>query len=226
MAEKISPEERLFKVIQQGKQAAGQEVKASEKQTGSWYEKLMNLMPARTLGKTSAASGKSFIAAIAWPEVDPANINKFLAVVLGVVLVFVAAEALGKRKDVTVIRETLAKLGTLPEEGKKAETLKELSFYLGEVQKRDLFHAGVAVSTAEAVPMRIETLEKAAGDMKLQGISWGDVPKAMILWQDGKDSKMYFLVEGQAIGTSGFKVIQILKSTVKIGNGKEEAVLL
>ncbi|MEI6569472.1 MAG: hypothetical protein WCR20_22530 [Verrucomicrobiota bacterium] len=68
MAEKISPEERLFKVIQQGKQAAGQEVKASEKQTGSWYEKLMNLMPARTLGKTSAASGKSFIAAIDWPE--------------------------------------------------------------------------------------------------------------------------------------------------------------
>jgi hypothetical protein len=47
----------------------------------------------------------------------------------------------------------------------------------------------------------------------------------MILWQDGKDSRMYFLVEGQAIGASGLKVTKISKNTVTVGNEREETVL-
>ena len=71
-----------------------------------------------------------------------------------------------------------------------------------------------------------ESLKKAAEDLKLQGISWGDRPTAMILWQTDKESKMYFLIKGQSIGSTGIKVKTIYKNRVTIELEGSEMELL
>lgn len=226
MSENISPEERLFKVIQQGKLTEGQGKRGSEKKAGGWPEKIKRFITAQTTGNTGASGKESFLARIKWPELEPAGINKVLVVVLTMVLVFAVYSALRKRKDVALV-ETAARSITSPEEGKKKiEPLKELSFYLNAVRKRDVFRANAGAPAVENVQKASESLAKAAESLKLQGISWGAVPKAMILVQNDKEGKMYFLVEGQAIGTTGLKVLEISRSLVKISDGKEEAVLL
>ncbi len=227
MSETLSPEERLFKVIQQGKRAAGKDSGVPEKKKDGWLERSRRFIASHTAGKAGSDWKKSVLARIKWPELEPENINKVLAVVLGVVLVFAVHATFGKRKDVAAIATAVSRIKVSPEEGKKrVEPLKELSFYLNGVRGRDLFRSGVAAPSFESVQKSSEPVAKAPESLKLQGISWGDVPKAMILWQSGKDSKMYFLVEGQALGTTGFKVTKISKSTVTVDDGKEETVLL
>ncbi|MFH0983900.1 MAG: hypothetical protein V1882_00025 [Candidatus Omnitrophota bacterium] len=227
MSEMISPEERLFKVIQQGKLVAGQGRRDPEKKNGGWLEGFKRFIPSSAVGTAGAIAKEDFLVRIKWPELEPENINKVLAVVLGAVLVFVVYVASSKHKDVAMITDAAAKIGALPGEGeKKIETLKELSFYLNAIRKRDVFRASTGAPVASNVQKISESLSKTTESMKLQGISWGDVPKAMILVQNDKDSKMYFLVEGQAIGTTGLRVTEISRSNVKISDGKEETVLL
>jgi len=221
MADTLSPEERLFKVIQQGKLAAGRAGSGGEKKTGGWFGGFKRFTAPQAAGLKEVVPGW-----LRWPEFEPENINRVLAVIF-IVLVFAVYAASAQHKNVSVIAEVAARNGSPPGADKKTiEPLKEFSFYLKGIQRRDIFRAGTEAPAVESAPLKDELMTKASADMKLQGISWGDVPKAMILWQKGKDSKMYFLVEGQAIGTTGYKVIKILKSTVKIGNGIEETTLL
>ena len=227
MSESLSPEERLFKVIQQGKRTTGQDSGVREKKNDGWLDRSKRFIASYTGGKPGADWKKSLLSRIKWPELEPENINRVLAVVFGIVFVFTICAALKKNKDVAAIAAAVSRIKVSSEEGKKrVEPLKELSFYLKEIRKRDVFHSGVGAPSGESVQKSSEPLVKAPENLKLQGISWGDVPKAMILWQSGKDSKMYFLVEGQALGTTGFKVTKISKSTVTVDDGKEETVLL
>ena len=226
MSDTLSPEERLFKVIQQGKRTAGQVPGGVGKKTGGWSEKFKRFITPQLAGKAVAEWEKAVRARIKWPEPKPENINKVLAVILGVALVLAVYAALNKHKDVAVITDAAARSKASPEEGKKIEPLKDLSFYLSAMRKRDLFHASEMTPGLERVQNKSEPIVKAPENLKLQGISWGDVPKAMILWQSGKESKMYFLVEGQALGTTGFVVTKISKSTVTVNDGKEDTVLL
>ncbi|MDD5225838.1 MAG: hypothetical protein PHV97_01465 [Candidatus Omnitrophica bacterium] len=226
MSDTLSPEERLFKVIQQGKLTPGQDSGANKKKTGGWFEIFKRFTPAKNAAKPGAGWKAVLPVQIRWPELEPDIINKVLVAVL-VVLMVAAFWVSGKRKDVAVITEAVSKIRGSVEEGKKKiESLKALSFYLDEIRKRDIFRPSVETSAGEVAQRKSETIVKAAEKMKLQGISRGDVPKAMILCQDGNDSKMYFLVEGQAIGTTGFKVTKISKNTVTVGDGTEETVLL
>ena len=227
MAESISPEERLFKIIQQGKLAAAQETVESGKKKESWVERFKHsLIPQPAKGGSEVPWKTRILERIQWPELDPGKINGVLAVVLGIILAVGTYAVFGKHKDVAEIAEKAMKAKSLPEESKKNEPLKSLSYYLGEIQKRDIFRARVVVPVVAEVQVKSESLTKAVDGIKLQGISWGAVPKAMILCQDGKDSKMYFLTEGQPVGTTGLKVILITRTTVKVSDGKEETVLL
>jgi hypothetical protein len=226
MSDTLSPEERLFKVIQQGKQTPGPDRGASDKKKGGGFDRFKRFIASITAGKTGAERKENLSAGIKWPELEPENINKVLIVVL-VVLVVAVFMVSGKQKDVAVITEAVSKIKVSLEEGKKKiQPLKALSSYLSGMRKRNVFSAGVEAPAVEGALKKTEPVGKAAEVMKLQGISWGEVPKAMILWQDGKENKMYFLVEGQAIGTTGFKVVKIFRNTVTVGDGIEETVLL
>jgi len=227
MSDTLSPEERLFKVIQQGKLVASQGGSGSEKRPKGWLDKLKSVLAFQSTGKTGTDSKESFLSRIRWPEVEPETINKVLGMVLVVVLGLAIYAASGKSKDVATIVNAAAKIKVSSEEGKKkSEPLKALSFYLSQIRKRDIFRANSMAPAVENTPKSVEALTKITEGLKLQGISWGDIPKAMIFAQNGKSGKMYFLVEGQAIGTTGLKVSSISKSTVTVSDGKEEAVLL
>jgi len=225
MSDTLSPEERLLKVIQQGKLTAGQDRSGGKEKAGGWFERFKRPQAAQSSGKLGADL-KEILARMKWPELEPEKINKVLAVILVGVLAFAAYPALRKQRDVSVIAAASKAKISSAEDKKKIQPLKGLSFYLSGLRKRDIFRASAAAPAVDRVEKQSETLTKTAENLKLQGISWGDVPKVMINWQNGKDSKMYFLVEGQAIGTTGFKVTKISKTVVKIGDGREEMVLL
>lgn len=230
MSDAISPEERLFSVIQQSKR--------NQERSGKTEPKNPGAVPRRaSQGNGSGFKASDFLKRIAslekralsfkarW-EIKPETINKFLIVALTVVLGFVIFAAAKKTKDVNLISEAVSKIRSFPGTGRKPEEpLKDLSYYLNEIKRRDIFHANAPAPVFQGLPKTSPQFAKATEDLKLQGISWADIPKAMILWENGKESRMFFLVEGQPIGTTGFKVVKINRNRVIIGNGSEETVL-
>lgn len=233
MAENISPEERLFKVIQQGKNSAPEEGKSGGKRFGGWLRGLRRLMS--SIGRAPSAEKKGFSwkaivpADFKLPELEPGVINKVLVAALIVVVALAVYLSASKRRDTTMITAAVSKIQTAPVGGKEKITpLKKVGFYLDEIRKRDIFHPAPEKSAVE-VKQEVsvsDSLKKASEGLKLQGISWGPMPKAMILWQDDKESNMYFLIKGQAIGSTGIRVKEIHRNKVVIGDDKEEMELL
>ncbi|MFH1189707.1 MAG: hypothetical protein V1682_03370 [Candidatus Omnitrophota bacterium] len=231
MAENISPEERLFKVIQQGKRPASGPGEPVEKRTDGWLRSVKHFIPSITAAFSGHKKGfdwkKLVLENVKLPELDPGVINRILAGTLVAILALVIYTSAGKRQDTTKITEAVSKIQIASMTGReKIEPLKEADFYLDQVRNRDIFHPSLKETEAEPEQNVSDSLKKAADPLKLQGISWGDVPKAMILWQADKESKMYFLKVGQEIGATGIKVKDISKNKVMIGDDKEEMELL
>ena len=103
------------------------------------------------------------------------------------------------------------------------EPFQSLDFYLNEIHKRDIFHPALNSAILEPKTAGRESLKKSAENLKLQGISWGDVPKVML--QGDKDSKFYILKEGQPVGSTGIRVKTILKNKVILTNGDKDVEL-
>ncbi len=231
MAENISPEERLFNVIQRGKQPAAGSGDPGDKKPGGWMAKLKRFFPA---SRPSSHEGKKsfnwktiFPASIQLPEIEPGAINKALVAALIISTVFFIHSFLVKQKDASQIAQAVSKISISSSLGlKKEEPLKGLAYYLGEIQNRDIFHPAPKNIVVGVKREASESLKKAAESLKLAGISWGDTPKAMILRQDDKDGKMYFVTQGQPIGQTGIIVQEIHRNKVKISDGKEEMELL
>ena len=232
MAENISPEERLFKVIQQGKNPASGNEKPGDKKLAGWLRAFKRF--ASSIGSAASGENKGFD----WKSIVPANfkllelepgaINKALAVTLVVVMMLVVYSSISKRQDTTKITDAVSKIQIAPlAGGEKMEPLNKVDFYVDGIRRRDIFHPVMpeeaAVGTEQPVS---ELLKKAAESLKLQGISWGSTPKAMILWKTDKESNMYFLMKGQAIGSTGVKVKEIYRDKVVIGTDEEEMELL
>ena len=161
-------------------------------------------------------------------EVSPKLINKVLAVILVLIAALVAYSAFYERRDMSKVTEAISRLQKSPLTGirEKIESFQSLEFYLNEVRKRDIFHPAPKGMMLEPKAAGKESLSKAAENLKLQGISWGDRPMAMILWQNDKESKMYFLIKGQSIGSTGIKVKTIYRNRVTIESGDSEMDLL
>lgn len=164
------------------------------------------------------------MARLEWLKIE--TINGFLAVFLGIVLLAVGYMVLGRQKDISKIVDAAASGVQAAPEVKIVEPFQDLKQYVGEVSKRDIFHPPSVPSTDSAARKPEYSAVKSVENLNLQGISWGDVPKTMILYTDGDQNNMYFLVEGQSIGTSGYKVTKISKTSVTVNDGTQEKVLL
>ncbi|MBU0881262.1 MAG: hypothetical protein KKE81_03585 [Candidatus Omnitrophica bacterium] len=235
MAENISPEERLFKVIQQGKSRAPGAGESEGKKPGGWLRGvkrfLSPIVPAFSENKKGFDWKKLVPKNIKLHELDPGTINRILVGILAVIAALVVYSSAGKRQDTTRITEAVSKIQIASITGRdKIEPLKEESFYLDQIRNRDIFHLPPKEKEIERKPEPernvSDSLKKATQNMKLQGISWGGVPKAMIFWQSDKESKMYFLREGQSIGATGIKVKEVHRNKVVIGDDEEEMELL
>lgn len=212
MADKISPEERLFRVIRDGK-TSPEETKRSENQKRS----NINIRDI----KGFFATLKSSAAAIQIQEVDPKLINKMLMVVLALLIILVIHYAVNKKPSVVKIINAISAIKLEAQKRDAVETIKPLSFYLEEVKKRDIFHPIPKLKKTVVRPVDMpkekspqEKLKEITANLKLRGISWGKSPKAMI--KNDKEDKMYFLRQGQMIGSSGIEIKTILKNKVVI----------
>lgn len=231
MAENISPEERLFKVIQQGKEPAPGEGAPEGKRPDGWLRGLKHFISTIVSGSPEHNKGfdwkKLVPGNLKLPELEPGAINRILAGTLAVIVALVIYSSVSKRQDTTKITEAVSKIQIASMTGReKIEPLKEAPFYLDQMKKRDIFHPALKEREAEPAQDVSDSLKEATQNLKLQGISWGGTPKAMIFWQSGEENKMYFLKEGQAIGSTGVKVKEIRRDKVMIGDDEEEIELL
>lgn len=212
--ENISPEERLFKVIQENKDSPRPPVEGRDSPPKN------AAVEAGKIEKPAAGRRVFGGLSVKLQNVDPKTVNKALVVVLAALIVLVVYYAVKKRYNIEKI--TGANLET-PAQNFRAQTIenfKPAQFYIDEVKKRDVFHPPVEKKIA--VEPAKPALKELTKDFSLAGIYKGDYPEAMI--EDKAAKKMYFLKEGDEI--KGIKVKSILKDRVILRSGEEEVEIL
>jgi len=224
MDEKISPEERLFKVIQETKKPTDQSQIRRDKQPlnlkglkqaiGSF---ILKFKPRGQVSKPMVA------AAIALPfklhDIDLKKVNRVLWIILAVLMLLTAYYAL-KRPNLSKVTDAVFEGGYQAKSSKSIDTFKPLTFYAEQARKRDIFHP-VTSGIKGIAGSNLQGLTK---DLSLAGIYQpvGKPSEAMI--EDKNAKKTYFLKEGDEI--KGMKVKGILKDRVILQYGEEEMELL
>jgi len=229
----ISPEERLFKVIQEGKASPPDAGGFGRKgMMAGWLGRIKGFF---SFGRPKplvieiearpAARQAAGVSPIRLRELDPRAINAILAVIWVMLTAAVIYYAANTKPNIAKITDTVSRIQLAMMKKRVIEALKPADFYLEEVKKKDLFHTKPkAVVTAEPKEAAKEGLQKLTEGLKLQGIAWGANPRAMI--QDEKEAKMHFLNEGQMIGSNGLFVKKISRDKVIIGYKEAEMELL
>ncbi len=234
--ENISPEERLFRLIQQKKDSPAT---APESPAG----KLPSNKPPRDfhLGERLAGFEKSLV--VLWTDVRHRGIaalpvhfedikiswiNNFLLAVLSLLFVVLFVSVVMQRPSVGRIIKSFESLQSAQgaDPGRTGELLP-VNYFLDQVRQRNLFMPVPKAVPAAVVPSKGEVSEMTkslAGDLKLTGIAWGKNPRAVI--KNEKENKIYFLQENQFIGTTEMKVKKILQHKVIVRSGNEEVELV
>jgi len=227
---KISPEERLFKVIQEGKNSPpGNKSGRRGIPRMGIKQFLGGLMPRAAVA--GAPRTTSVVFPVKFSDINPTAVNKVLIVILVILAVSIVNYAVRARPNVAKISEAISKMpAPAVKKKKEIEAFKPASIYIDEIRKRNIFvpYAAKEEKPVIAAPREEEkaqeTLKKIAASIKLQGISWGKNPKAIIK-HVGED-KMYFLKEGQMLGATGVELKEIHKNKVVISYKGEEMELL
>ncbi|MFA6357507.1 MAG: hypothetical protein WCY09_02435 [Candidatus Omnitrophota bacterium] len=133
--------------------------------------------------------------------------NKVLAVIAVVLFVYLTGDFALRRLD---IKQFTKKISTLKSRSFKENLpveVKPFVYYLEMMQRRDIFSPVRLVSVENPNVEAKKILATLIKDLKLVGISWGNVPEVII--EDTKDNKTYFLKAGDTIGK--FKIDAVLK---------------
>jgi len=230
MADKISPEEKLFKVIREGKKDGAKPPSGPQGIKKFFAEfsigkKIFAMVP-KPAG--AAISGVPGIFSITLSEIKPKTVNTLLAIILGSLTLLVIYVAIHERPRIATIAGRISAIPVEPVKTEVIEAFKPMSSYLAQVKKREIFQPVSATKllaekiTPEKIAM--DKLKEIAADLKLQGISWGQSPKVMI--KSEKEDRMYFLGEGQTIGSTGAKMRTIYKNKAVISYENAEIELL
>ena len=248
--DKLSPEERLFRVIQEeGKPPSINEALRKKKinlirKFFSAGINLRRIHPLRSLlfnrvkqffanlkhkalvkGKLKQA-GTPITLPINFHEIDPRVVNKVLIVILTVLIVLVIHYTVNKRPNISKLTTAISKIKFQAVNRKAIESFKPVAFYLEGIKKRDIFKPSPRLQQQAlgGVKKAQAKLKELAKDLKLVGISWGKSPKAMIRSKSKKNT--YFLRQGQMIGTTGIEIKAIFRDKVIISYKGEEMELL
>ncbi|HOX09758.1 MAG TPA: hypothetical protein PLA52_03850 [Candidatus Omnitrophota bacterium] len=220
MADPVSPEEKLFNIIKEGKDSG----------SGGGVSKPKN--PSATLGGIKrffgslklhpGANKQDAASASAAPriDIDPGAVNRALSVVLLAVASFFVYYLFSTRPDADKIIKSVPKTETTLKA--EVERFAPLESYLAETRKRNIFRPAPKDESKGAPTSReaMEKLKEAARDLKVVGISWGETPKALI--RSERDKTTYFLKQGQQIGATDVDIRMITKQKVTIGYKTEE----
>lgn len=220
MDEKISPEERLFKAIQETNKSAGQglvhsDSKGLKRIFGNVFRKFI---PAAQI-KDAALTASSIIPPVKLHHTDLKKVNEGLSVVLAILIISSIYYGL-RRPNLSAISGVVSAGSYQAKSANAIAPLKELAFYAEQVKKRDIFHPA-ANGIKGAANSNLATLTK---DLGVVGIyqPLDKPPEAMV--EDKTAKKTYFLKEGDEI--KGMKVKAILKDRVILRYGEEEMELM
>lgn len=230
MADKISPEEKLFKVIREGKKDGAKPL-FKPHSIKRFFAKLplgKKMFTIKPKPSQAAISGGAGAFSIPLSKIKPKTVNTLFAVILVSLAVLVIYVAINERPRIATIAERISEVPADPEKTEVIETFKPMSSYLAQVEKREIFQPISAIKPQakilELQELAIDKLKEIAADFKLQGISWGQNPKVMI--KNEKEDRMYFLGEGQTIGLTGVKMKAIYKNKIVISYEDAEMELL
>ncbi len=224
----ISPEEKLFNVIRSGKKndsavRADGDNPSTVTETTSVDKK--QTIATKHPGLQQRKQSLSFS-----PEVikNILNIQNFrpyvvygiLSTILVILMIVAGYTMVSQQSDITEITKfdrhsaTRNSLLTFAE----IEPFKQLDFYLQETAKRDIFHPIPEEPEKQIIKQKPKEdtkkkLQEIIQTLTLRGIAWGEEPKVII---KDKDGQLYFLKEGQPIGTSGAKIKKIDKDKIII----------
>ena len=200
MAENITPEEKLLKLIENPNAAKipkspFRKIRFSFLAINRWLRVIKNIGSkerVEQLFNLQFVNKASFVATL----------------VLTVYLVF----------DFIKARPDLADIYSLHSgrQTKKAKietaSILNLSDYLSQINQRDIFHL-VSVKKEQEPPKAKEVFSSLMSNFRLVGIIWGKFPQAMI--EDKQENKTLILNPGDEIGK--IKVKQILRDRVILG---------
>ena len=214
MVENISPEEKLFKIIQKGK---GSDSSATKKSGTDWIgaaRRAFIIWKERLISGITGSAGKAK-PVFPWKlrEIKLRTVNAVLAVLLALFILFGVYYAVAKYPNAARIAGASVKTQrSMVSADRVVEELHPLSFYTEDAKERDIFNAAESAATVTPAQAATTAVKGQSGDLKLQGIAWTDVPKVLI--ENTKDNKMYILKQGQAIGATNIKVKTILRNKV------------
>ncbi len=234
--ENISPEERLFKIIQEDKNSprsstegrdplpenegpGGAERINKQKPTGGIGRFFAGLMKRGKTGEVPEEEEVFGGLFVKLQNVDPKTVNKTLIVILVVLTILVVYYAMSKRYNIERIAGAVSSIPAPPPRARTIEDFKPGQFYVEEVKRRDIFHP---ISEKVKTSVTKSTLQEMAKDLSLAGIYQGVYPEAMI--EDKAAKKTYFLKEGDEI--KGLKVKSILKDRIILRYGEEDIEIL
>ncbi|MCX5667071.1 MAG: hypothetical protein NTY34_02010 [Candidatus Omnitrophica bacterium] len=221
MAESISPEERLFRVIQEQKNSPLPKRAGKKARLGLREFKLFftNLIPGKAVTAHPAGLLKFPTPALNISDINLRTVNKALAAIVAVLAILVFYNWAFGGRSVSEIVDSFSKIKYQAIQRKGVESLKPLNAYTEQVRRRDIFKPAPSRQGAAAAGSTLQALIK---DLSLVGIYQGKEPEAMV--EDKPAKKVYYLNKGGQI--KGMTVKDILKDRIILQYGNDEAELL
>jgi len=214
MAEKITPEEKLLKLIENP--AADKAAKPLAKKSFRLPVNPPNLFKFKFARQCAVALADK----LKFYLVNLKIINRGAAVISGVMTVFLIFDFIKSAPDLSRIYSPDFAAAPKTAQAQESKMLK-LQDYLGEFAKRDIFHF-IPVTKVEKAQEGKDLLASVTAHLKLVGIIWSQNPQAMI--EDKKENKTLLVNEGDSIGDIEIK--QILRNKVILGFQNNEIELL
>jgi TATA-box binding protein (TBP) (component of TFIID and TFIIIB) len=149
-------------------------------------------------------------------QVDIKVINIVLllcVIILSVYFVYSLSQGIKKINPGKWVAPELAKDAKVR---KETPRLKDLAYYIGKTQSRDIFKMGVSSSSSVNEVISSKAAE-VMQNLRLVGISWSDNPDIMI--EDVKSARTSFVKKGQMVGD--LKVESVFKDKIILRYGEE-----
>jgi len=219
-ARDISPEERLFNVIQKGKNSS----LAGRKKITLNPQGLKRLFLGLILKRRAPVYGSgresepSVFLSVKLEHIDLKLISKTLGIILLGLIAALIYSTFNKKAIPLKMLSFVSGSTFQTIRPKPAEDYQPLGSYIEEVKKRDLFHPA-ATAAGTFFKANLSSMTK---DLSLSGIYQGQHPEVII--EDKTSKKVYFLKQGDEI--KGMKIKSILKDRVILQYGEEEIEFL
>jgi len=190
-----------------------------------------NAQSAPDIKKTAITKSAMFNA----QKINLKVINQALVAVLVGLVILIFYVSLREKPEISSVVAAISNI-KLPEvESKVVVVFKELSHYLDEIKKRDIFSVFIEkkevpievvepLKALEPPPVPVVPIEQKAKNIKLIGISWGENPKAMI--RNINTQNVQFVSVGEKIDGTDLEVIKIFKSEVVLSSEGQEMSLM